>query len=148
MADRSRLHINKLDAFSEWLIKDGWKLEEPKGAYEVLRARKDGRKNPLIVYTKLEAKEHLSVMDRDCDVLGAFLKSAKESQKNQTQGDKIRAMSDEELAEFIPYAFWRTTIKRSPFKTESSFQVTQFSSVHTREALILVRYRRNQLRKR
>ena len=101
MADRSRLHISKLDAFSEWLIKDGWKLEEPKGAYEVLRARKDGRKNPLIVYTKLEAKEHLSVMDRDCDVLGAFLKSAKESQKNQTWGDKIRAMTDEELAEFL-----------------------------------------------
>lgn len=77
MADRHRLHINKLDNFREWLIKDGWELEEPKGLYEVLRARKSGRQNPLIVYKKNSAKEHLSVLDRDSGVLSAFLKSYK-----------------------------------------------------------------------
>ena len=95
MADRHRLHISKLDDFKEWLIKDGWDIEEPKGTWEVLRARKSGRKNPLIVYTKIDAKEHLSVMDRDSGVIGAFLRNSKNP---KTNADRIRAMSDEELA--------------------------------------------------
>lgn len=78
MADRSRLHINKLEDFMKWLIKDGWKFEEPEGTWEVLRARKEGRQNPLIVYTKMNAKEHLSVMDRDSGVIGAYLRDCKE----------------------------------------------------------------------
>lgn len=96
MADRHRLHISKLEDFKEWLIKDGWDLEEPKGTWEALRARKSGRKNPLIVYTKMDAKEHLSVMDRDSGVIGAFLRDSK---KPKTNADRIRSMSDEELAE-------------------------------------------------
>lgn len=98
MADRHRLHISKLDDFKEWLVKDGWDIEEPKGTWEVIRARKSGRKNPLIVYTKMDAKEHLSVMDRDSGVIGAFLRDSK---KPKTNADKIRAMDDEELAEFL-----------------------------------------------
>ena len=77
MADRCRLHKNKLEDFKQWLINDGWEIEVPKGIWEVLRARKPSRKNPLIVYTKMEAKEHLSVMDRDVGVLNAFLKKTK-----------------------------------------------------------------------
>lgn len=98
MADRSILHITKLEDFKEWLIKDGWVIEEPKGTWEVLRARKEGRRNPLIVYCKMNAKEHLSVMDRDSGVIGAFLRDYK---KPQTNADRIRNMSDEELAEFL-----------------------------------------------
>ena len=98
MADRSRLHISKLEDFKEWLVKDGWKIEEPKGTWEVLRARKAGRQNPLIVYTKMNAKEHLSVMDRDSGVIGAYLRDCK---KPKTNADRIRSMTDEELAEFI-----------------------------------------------
>lgn len=98
MADRSRLHINKLEEFKEWLVKDGWEIQEPKGTWEVMRARKAGRQNPLIVYTKMNAKEHLSVMDRDSGVIGAFLRDSK---KPKTNADKIRAMSDEKLAEFL-----------------------------------------------
>lgn len=98
MADRSRLHITKLEDFKEWLIKDGWVIEEPKGQWEVLRARKEGRRNPLIVYCKMNAKEHLSVMDRDRGVIGTFLRDSK---KPQTNADFIRNMSDEELAEFL-----------------------------------------------
>ena len=72
MANRNRLHSNKLDAFRKWLIKTGWTIEEPKGIWEVLRAKKAGRKNPLIVYQKMN-KEHLSVLDRDIDVIKRFL---------------------------------------------------------------------------
>lgn len=95
MANRNTLHISKLDAFKEWLVKDGWELEEPKGRYEVLRARMPGRKNPLLVYEKLDAKEHLSLLDRDTGVIGAFLRDSK---KLPTNADRIRAMTDEELA--------------------------------------------------
>lgn len=77
MANRHMLHINKLEDFKEWLVKDGWEIEEPKGNYEVLRARKAGRKNPLIVYTKTDTKEHLSLMDRDGGVVGAFLRDTR-----------------------------------------------------------------------
>lgn len=91
MADRHRLHTSKLEDFKEWLVKDGWDIEEPKGTWEVLRARKSGRNNPLIVYTKMDAKEHLSVMDRDSGVIGAFLRDSK---KPKTNADKIRSMNE------------------------------------------------------
>ena len=98
MANRSTLHISKLEEFKKWLVKDGWEIEEPKGIYEVLRARKRGRQNPLIVYKKADAKEHLSVMDRDSSVVLAFIRDCK---KPKTQADRIRAMTDEELAELL-----------------------------------------------
>ena len=44
MANRNLLHISKVKDFEEWLKKDGWTIEETKCLYEVLRARKDGRK--------------------------------------------------------------------------------------------------------
>lgn len=98
MANRHTLHISKLEDFKEWLVKDGWEIEEPKGIWEVLRARKSGRQNPLMVYRKEDAKEHLSIMDRDSDVVGAFLRDCK---KTKTNAERIRSMSDEELAEFL-----------------------------------------------
>ena len=79
-------------------MKDGWEIEQPKGTYEVLRARKSGRNNPLIVYIKADAKEHLSLMDRDSGVIGAFLRDCR---KPKTNADRIRSMSDEELLDFI-----------------------------------------------
>lgn len=92
MANRHTLHISKLEDFKKWLVKDGWEIEEPKGIWEVLRARKSGRQNPLIVYRKADAKEHLSIMDRDTGVVGAFLRDCK---KLKTNADRIRSMSDE-----------------------------------------------------
>ena len=99
MENRHTLHISKLEDFKKWLENDGWEIEEPKGIWEVLRARKQGRKNPLIVFQKKDAKEHLSIMDRDSGVIGAFLKDCK---KPKTNADHIREMSDDELAEFLP----------------------------------------------
>ena len=98
MANRHTLHISKLEDFKNWLVKEGWEIEEPNGIYEVLRARKQGRQNPIIVYTQADAKEHLSVMDRDSGVVGAFLRDCK---KPKTNADRIRAMTDKELAEWF-----------------------------------------------
>lgn len=104
MADRSTLHISKLDEFREWLIQDGWQmLPLSNNIYELLRAKKQGKRFPLIVYKKDNAKEHLSLADRDMPIVEAFLRDSK---KKRTNADKIRAMSDEELAAVImcPYA--------------------------------------------
>lgn len=96
MANRHTLHISKLETFKEWLQKDGWELLPlSKNCYEVLRASKPGRKDPLIIYSKASAKEHLTVADRDYPVVAAFLRDEK---RPKTHGDRIRAMSDEELA--------------------------------------------------
>ena len=108
MANRHTLHISKLEDFKKWLVKDGWEIEEPKGIYEVLRARTYGRQNPLIVYSKADAKEHLTIMDRDSGVIGAFLRDCR---KPKTRGDEIRSMSDEELA--------RSRVDRIDFYTKS-----------------------------
>lgn len=74
MADRALLHRDKLEAFKEWLAADGWILEpiKPTDAFKVLQARKDGRKEPLMVYDRLRGK-HFSLLDRDHGVVRAFI---------------------------------------------------------------------------
>ena len=78
MANRHTLHINQLDYFSIWLENQGWQIQPVKGSYEVLRAKKKGRQYPLIIYKKMDAKEHLSVLDRDIRVLASFIRASKE----------------------------------------------------------------------
>lgn len=73
MANRCILHRNHLDTFKEWLKNDGWEIEDTKGLYEILRARKEGRREPLIIFEKAGAKEYYSVMDRDVWVVKTFL---------------------------------------------------------------------------
>lgn len=73
MAVRSMLHHSHIEPLKKWLINDGWIIQDIKGFYEVLRANKDG-KRPLIVYTKLNAKEHYSIDERDMSIIRAFLR--------------------------------------------------------------------------
>lgn len=99
MANRHTLHVSKLEDFKEWLIKDGWEIiQTSSNIYEVLRAKKSGKQFPLIVYRKGNVKEHLSIADRDYPVVAAFLRN---NRKKQTNADRIRSMSDVELANFI-----------------------------------------------
>lgn len=95
MAKRNVLHISKLENLKKWLVKDGWQLLPlSNNHYEVLRAGKAGRQNPLVIYSS-KSSEHLSFADRDMPVIGAFLK---EQKKPQTNADRIRSMTDEDLA--------------------------------------------------
>lgn len=80
MADRSILALSKIDDFKDWLVSDGWKLQKTEGVWEVLRAKKEGRKNPLIVYKRLSSDNgnelvHLTVLDRDIGTVKAYLKN-------------------------------------------------------------------------
>ena len=94
MANRNTLHISRLEAFKNWLIKDGWEiLPLSKNPYEVLRASKMGISNPLIVYSG-KSKEHLSFANEWLPTVEAFL-------HKKTNADRIRNMTDEELAAFI-----------------------------------------------
>ena len=96
MANRCILHRNHLDAFKEWLKNDGWEIEDTKGLYEVLRARKEERREPLIVFEKAGAKEHLSVMDRDLGVVKAFLSERSDEKISESVFKKIKAEIEEE----------------------------------------------------
>lgn len=80
MANRNTLSVNQLEAFKAWLIAYGWQVKVPKGDYEVLRAFRECKKYPLIVYKRFDTnggKElvHYTVLDRDMEVVRAFLRS-------------------------------------------------------------------------
>lgn len=79
MANRNTLSVKAIDNFKAWLVAYGWQIQEPKGDYEVLRATKEGRKYPLIVYSRLATNggkqiQHLTLADRDMPIVRAFLK--------------------------------------------------------------------------
>lgn len=96
MANRALLHMNKLKDFESWLEKQGYMiLPTSKNPYEILRAKKS--KDTVIIYRKGDSKEHLSIMDKDYDLIHEFMMES----KLKTNADRIRNMSDEELAEFL-----------------------------------------------
>ncbi len=81
MANRHTLSVTSIDCFKDWLVADGWEIQEPKGFYEVLRATKEGRKHPLIVYFRYKTNlVHYTVADRDMGAVRAFLKKKHESE--------------------------------------------------------------------
>lgn len=96
MASRELLHISKLNDFGKWIEEQGYMiLPTSENPYEVLRAKKD--KDTVIIYQKKDSKEHLSVMDKDYSLIRRFINES----KKQTNADRIRSMTDEELADFL-----------------------------------------------
>lgn len=96
MANRALLHINKLKDFEKWLEKQGYMiLPTSKNPYEILRAKKG--KDTVIIYQKGDSKEHLSIMNKDYPLIRKFIRES----KSETNADRIRNMSDEELADYL-----------------------------------------------
>lgn len=96
MASRELLHISKLNDFGKWLEEQGYMiLPTSKNPYEVLRAKRD--KDKVIIYCKAGSKEHLSIMDKDYSLIQRFINES----RKQTNADRIRSMTDEELADFL-----------------------------------------------
>ena len=64
-----------------WLESQGWELLPlSNNCYEVLRAKRN--KRTLVIYKKMNAKEHLSYADKDWRLIKQFLKvNGKEKQK-------------------------------------------------------------------
>lgn len=96
MATRNILHISKLQEFEDFLETKGYMIvATSKNPYEVLRAQKDG--DTVVVYKKKDAKEHLSTTDKDYHLVREFIKG----QRKQSNADRIRGMTGEELANFL-----------------------------------------------
>jgi hypothetical protein len=81
MASRNLLHKNKLKDFKTWLQRRGWVEEFTKGPYEVLRMEHPMGNAPLIVYTKQNAKEHLSIHDIAYKLCCVWLKELSDEKK-------------------------------------------------------------------
>ena len=98
MANRHLLAVNKLEEFKNWLIENDWQIEKPQGNYEVIRARKDTERLPLIVYKKdKDGLIHLSVSDWNTKYVADFINSKKDNKSNnlQQQLDQQKAMWNE-----------------------------------------------------
>ena len=96
MANRVLLHMSKLKDFESWLEKQGYMiLPTSKNPYEVLRAKKS--KDTVIIYRKGDSKEHLSIMDKDYALIRKFIMES----KPKTNAERIRNMTDDELAEWL-----------------------------------------------
>ena len=109
MANRHLLAINKLEDFRNWLLKNGWQIEETKGKYEVLRARKSTEKLPLIVYKKdKDGLIHLSVSDWNTKYVYEFINNNKSNKQTdlKSQLDQQKAMWNE-LKEWLEKAILR-----------------------------------------
>ena len=92
MATRNILHISKLQEFEDFLETKGYMIvATSKNPYEVLRAQKDG--DTVIVYQK----KYLSTMDKDYMYNREIIKN----QVKQSNADRIRGMTNEELAKFL-----------------------------------------------
>ena len=124
MANRALLHMNKLKDFESWLEKQGYMiLPTSKNPYEILRAKKD--KDTVIIYQKSDSKEHLSIMDKDRTLIHKFMMES----KLKTNADRIRNMSDEELAEWITNM---CNIERheEPYKSIYNLDTGQEKEIH------------------
>ena len=79
MATRALLHISKKEELEEWLENQGYMILATRSPYEVIRCVKDDEngKDTVIIYKKASAKEHLSVMDKDYQLIRRFIKESK-----------------------------------------------------------------------
>lgn len=80
MANRHILHKSKLEDFKVFLIRKGFEIQQLKGCYEVLRAKRKKPKRTVIVFQKDSAKEYLSLMDKDIPLVLEFIR----------QGDNLK----------------------------------------------------------
>lgn len=68
MKDRLTVRHGMLIDLANYLSQSGWKLEPPVGAYEVLRARRQGYPRPLLIYDRTSGGCGYSIDERDIKV--------------------------------------------------------------------------------
>lgn len=103
MANRKLLHRNKIEDFKSWLQADGWQIEQTKGIYEIVRAKKGDRK-PLIVYTRdSKGSEHITVQSRDEGVVRAYIRDRRREAWAKANGiEKITKEKAREIWDSSP----------------------------------------------
>lgn len=77
MKNRITVRHGMLSDLEDYLRKSGWKLENPVGEYEVLRARKPGYPRPLLVHNRTSGGCGYSIDERDLKVYQGWEKNRK-----------------------------------------------------------------------
>ena len=72
MKNRMTVRHGMLTDLETYLKQSGWKLEEPVGAYEVLRARNPNYPRPLLVHDRAERGVGYSIDERDVKVYNGW----------------------------------------------------------------------------
>lgn len=80
MAERCLLHKNKVELLKWWLSSKGYEIQQNKGIYEVLRAKKG--KDTVVIFKKSDATEHLTVQQKDHRLIRQFINETKEYKGN------------------------------------------------------------------
>lgn len=75
MKNRVTVQHGTLDDLRAYLVRSGWTLEDPVGAYEVLRARRPGYQRPLLVYNRTTGGCGYSIDERDLKVYAGWKKN-------------------------------------------------------------------------
>lgn len=75
MKNHTTVKHGMLDDLREYLLRSGWKLEEPKSDYEVLRARKKGYPVPLMIWDRTSGGIGYSIDERDMKVYRGWQRS-------------------------------------------------------------------------
>lgn len=75
MKNRTTVKHGMLEDLKEYLIQSGWTLEEPKGEYEVLRARKNGYPRPLLIHNRSTGGCGYSIDERDMKIYKGWQKN-------------------------------------------------------------------------
>lgn len=58
--DRCTLHLKSLKAFVAWAETKGYRKEPTKGTFEILRLRHADGGIPILFFTKIRSKEHVT----------------------------------------------------------------------------------------
>ena len=75
MAERCLLHQSKLELLKWWLCSKGYEMQETKGCYEVLRAKKG--KETVIIFKQSDKKVHFTVQQKDYRLIRQFVTETK-----------------------------------------------------------------------
>lgn len=75
MKNRTTVKHGMLADLREYLVRSGWKMEEPKSEYEVLRARKKGYPVPLMIWDRTSGGIGYSIDERDMKVYRGWQRS-------------------------------------------------------------------------
>lgn len=77
MKNRITVRHGMLEDLAAYLTQSGWKLENTKGEYEVLRARLPGRPQPLLVHDRTSGGCGYSIDERDMKVYRGWKRNRK-----------------------------------------------------------------------
>lgn len=77
MKNRITVLHGQLDDLKTYLVQSGWTLEEPKGQYEVLRARKNDYPRPLLIHDRTSGGCGYSIDERDAKIYAGWTRNRK-----------------------------------------------------------------------